>query len=54
MKMITKYFSALPTRWVSVLAGVFSLLLGAWAALVLYYVLYRISLPSTPFIYVAF
>lgn len=32
----------------------FSLLLGLLAALVLDYVLYRIGLPSKPFIYVAF
>ncbi len=36
------------------LAAALSLLAGMAVALVLHYVLYRIGLPSTPFIYVNF
>jgi hypothetical protein len=38
-------------RW---MAGAVSLLAGLLVALVLHYVLYRMGLPSKPFIYVAF
>ena len=36
------------------LAAAFSVLLGLIAAIVLHYLLYRLGLPSQPFIYVAF
>jgi len=36
------------------LAAAFSVLLGLAAAVVLHYLLYRLGLPSQPFIYVAF
>lgn len=41
--------------WASkLLAGGLSLVAGALTAVVLHYVLYRLGLPSSPFIYVAF
>jgi hypothetical protein len=43
-----------PTRFSRALAAVLSLLAGMAVALVLHYILYRIGLPSTPFIYVNF
>jgi hypothetical protein len=52
--MIDKYYATLPERWRPIFAGGVSLLAGALVALVLHYVLYRINMPSTPFIYVAF
>lgn len=45
---------ALPTPLANLLSHVWSLLAGLLVALVLHYVLYRISLPGTPFIYVVF
>lgn len=46
--------AALPSPVRRALAHLGSLLLGAFAATVLHYVLYRIGLPLEPFIYVAF
>lgn len=54
MTMIEKYYAALPVRWRGLVAGALSLVAGGLTALVLHYVLYRINMPSTPFIYVAF
>jgi hypothetical protein len=44
----------LPPRARQILAAALSLALGLFVALILHYVLYRIGLPSKPFIYVAF
>jgi hypothetical protein len=46
--------SAPPARAQRLLAAALSLLAGMAIALVLHYTLYRIGLPSTPFIYVNF
>lgn len=46
--------SSLPPWAARLLAGGLSLVAGALTAIVLHYVLYRLGLPSTPFIYVAF
>jgi len=40
-----------PQRWARILAAT---ILGAMAGVCFHYLLYRLSLPSTPFIYVAF
>jgi hypothetical protein len=44
----------MPNRWLRWGRAALSLLLGAAAGVCLHYLLYRLSLPSTPFIYVAF
>jgi hypothetical protein len=44
----------LPAWGVKLLAGALSLASGAITAVILHYMLYRLGLPSTPFIYVAF
>lgn len=49
-----KFWSALPAPVAGLLAHLGSVAIGLFAAFVLYYVLYRIGLPSKPFIYVAF
>lgn len=49
--ILTKSMSAVLERR---LAGALSVLLGALAAVILHYLLYRLGLPSQPFIYVAF
>jgi hypothetical protein len=46
--------ASLPAPVRRALAHLGSVFLGAFAALVLHYVLYRIGLPLEPFIYVAF
>ncbi len=48
------WLQRLPPHAVSTGSVVLSLLTGVAAAVVLHYVLYRIGLPSQPFIYVAF
>ena len=52
--MIAKWWSGLPKAARTALAHSVSLATGLLSALALYYVLYRIALPSKPFIYVAF
>jgi hypothetical protein len=54
MSMLENICGAVPTRWRGLVAGGLSLAAGGLTALVLHYVLYRINMPSTPFIYVAF
>lgn len=49
-----KYTKDLPPRAAGILAGGVSLLVGVFVAVVLHYALYRMGLPSKPFIYVAF
>ena len=44
----------LPPLQRSLVTGAISIVLGLLAALVLDYILYRVGLPSKPFIYVAF
>jgi hypothetical protein len=54
MSLVAKLWLSLPP-WIAVwLARLFSLVAGVVVAIILHYVLYRIGLPSTPFIYVAF
>lgn len=43
-----------PSRTARLLRVACALCLGALAGVCLHYILYRLSLPSTPFIYVAF
>lgn len=50
----SSWWQQLPPSARRPLAAVFSLAAGVLVALVLHYVLYRIGLPSKPFIYVAF
>lgn len=50
-RMLTKSMSAIGERR---LATAFSILLGLISAVILHYLLYRLGLPSQPFIYVAF
>ena len=47
-------WQALPPRVARALGHVVSLLAGLLIALLLHYLLYRIGLPSKPFIYVVF
>ena len=54
MNTLNKYWLALPPWLTPWLARFLSLASGMLVALVLYYVLYRMGLPSKPFIYVAF
>lgn len=49
-----KWTKDLSPRVANMLAGGVSLLLGVLVAVVLHYALYRMGLPSKPFIYVAF
>ena len=51
---LRKFWDNLPPPAAAVLAHVGSLAAGLLAAFVIHYVLYRIGLPSSPFIYVAF
>lgn len=54
MKVLQMLLARLPP-WLSTLVShALSLAAGALAAVILHYVLYRIDLPSKPFIYVAF
>ncbi len=52
--IVTKLWHNLPPPVREGLAHAVSIGTGLLAALMLYYVLYRVSLPSHPFIYVAF
>lgn len=54
MSNLLRFASRLPEPARKAAAAGLSLLAGVAAALVLHYVLYRIGLPSKPFIYVAF
>jgi hypothetical protein len=54
MKMLQMLLSRLPPRLATLVSHVLSLMAGVLAAVILHYVLYRIDLPSKPFIYVAF
>lgn len=51
---LLKFWDNLPAPVARALAHAASLAVGVMAAFVLHYVLYRIGLPSMPFIYVAF
>lgn len=51
---VSKAWSNLPPPLRGALAHALSLVTGLLAAFMMYYVLYRVSLPSNPFIYVAF
>lgn len=46
--------SKLPPRFVIIVEHALSLMTGMLIALLLHYILYRMSLPGTPFIYVVF
>lgn len=54
MKSVEKLTGRLPRPAKSAAVSLLSLLAGLAVALVLDYVLYRIGLPSKPFIYVSF
>ncbi len=51
---LRKFWETLPPPAATLLRHAASLSTGLFAALVIHYVLYRIGLPSKPFIYVAF
>lgn len=51
---IKKFLNELPPPALKMFGWIASLLTGFLAAFAVYYVLYRIGLPSKPFIYVAF
>ena len=51
---LRKFWDQLPAPTASLLSHAGALIVGILAAFVLHYVLYRIGLPSKPFIYVAF
>lgn len=48
------WLERLPAPWGRVAPCAISLLVGIAAAVMLHYLLYRVGLPSRPFIYVAF
>jgi len=54
MKLLDDYLRQLPIALQKALGHAGSLILGLAMALLMTYVLYRIGLPSKPFIYVAF
>jgi hypothetical protein len=54
MNAISSLVSRFPKRWVYPLMAVLSFVAGLLAALMFSYVLFRIGLPSKPFIYVSF
>ncbi len=54
MKVLQMLLARLPPRLAALVSHVLSLAAGVLAAVILHYVLYRIDLPSKPFIYVAF
>ncbi len=54
MKYLDNLMKALPERSARIASHAGSLLLGLVLAVLLHYVLYRLGLPSKPFIYVAF
>ena len=51
---LRKFWSSLPPPAAALTAHLGSLAAGLLAAFVIHYVLYRLGLPSKPFIYVAF
>ncbi len=51
---LEEFWQALPPPVARVAAGIISVVTGMLVALMLHYLLYRISLPGTPFIYVVF
>lgn len=51
---LSRQLARLPAPAAHVASCVLSLLAGVAVAVVLHYVLYRVGLPSKPFIYVAF
>lgn len=53
-EFLHKFWPTLPPAAARLAAHVLSLLAGLLTALVLHYLLYRLSLPGTPFIYVVF
>ena len=54
MKYLDNLMKSLPGRTSGIVSHAGSLLLGLVLAVLLHYVLYRLGLPSKPFIYVAF
>jgi len=54
LRFLQSLWRSLPPPIAGILAHACSLLAGLLVALMLHYVLYRISLPGTPFIYVVF
>ncbi|HVW20909.1 MAG TPA: hypothetical protein VHC86_06805 [Opitutaceae bacterium] len=54
MNTLNRWAGRLPAPLRPILASALSLLAGLAVALVLHYVLYRVGLPSKPFIYVSF
>ena len=54
MTLLQRLLAPLPPWLAAVASHALSLGAGVLAALILHYVLYRIDLPSKPFIYVAF
>ena len=54
MHPVRKFMQLLPPRQALWMARILSLVMGLATALILHYVLYRIGLPSKPFIYMAF
>ncbi|MDD2762817.1 MAG: hypothetical protein PHE83_02450 [Opitutaceae bacterium] len=54
MKVLQMLLTRLPPRLATPASRILSLAAGVLAAIILHYVLYRIDLPSKPFIYVAF
>jgi hypothetical protein len=52
--VLRKFWDQLPAPTATLLSHAGALIVGILAAFVLHYVLYRIGLPSKPFIYVAF
>ncbi len=53
-EFIVKTWKALPPSTATAISHIVSLATGLLAAFMIYYVLYRVGLPSKPFIYVAF
>ena len=53
-EFLLKHWRSLPPPAARLVAHAVSLLAGLLTALMLHYLLYRISLPGTPFIYVVF
>lgn len=53
-KFLLNLWQSLPPRLALVVGHVASLLAGLLIALILHYLLYRVGLPSKPFIYVVF
>ena len=54
MKILDEYLDGLPEKTRRAVGAAGSFALGLLMALLMTYVLYRIGLPSKPFIYVAF